>query len=110
MENSTQIIKEAQRVLEDWKKHRQYFESRAYRRKMRKLYTNRRALKKMIRSQEKRFAMSLTKLDKPPEDKALSFESVMEWFLTWRLKLADFPETMWCDGVQDLELTREGKR
>ena len=31
-------------------------------------------------------------------------ESDLEWFLTWRLKLADVPIVMWCDGVSVLTL------
>ncbi|HSE24900.1 MAG TPA: hypothetical protein VLB68_24785 [Pyrinomonadaceae bacterium] len=36
-------------------------------------------------------------------------ERDLEWFLTWRLKLADVPTVMWCDGVIDLALHRKGK-
>lgn len=65
----------------------------------------------MIRKQEYRLARNLDKLRKKAaiaED--VSLELDMEWFLTWRLKLTDFPERMWCDGVEDLQLTRKDDR
>jgi hypothetical protein len=36
-------------------------------------------------------------------------ERDLEWFLTWRLKLADVPTVMWCDGVMDLALHQKEK-
>jgi hypothetical protein len=36
-------------------------------------------------------------------------ERNLEWFLTWRLKLADVPTLMWCDGVIDLALHQKGR-
>ena len=31
-------------------------------------------------------------------------ERDLEWFLTWRMKLANTPTIMWCDGVLDLAI------
>ena len=112
MEGFSQIIVDAERVLEDTGKLLRRLQSREYRRSMRKLYSNRRAMKKMVLRQEPRLARCLDSWHESAADDGgcSRLESEMEWFLTWRLKLADFPETMWCDGVQVVRLTREGGR
>src|SRR5438034_42673 len=111
MTGFTKTIEDAKRVLEESGKLLRRYESRENRRRIKKLYSNRRAMKKMIRKQEYRLARILDKLRKKAataED--VSLELDMEWFLTWRLKLTDFPERMWCDGVEDLRLTRKDDR
>ncbi|PWK45332.1 hypothetical protein [Pleionea mediterranea] len=35
--------------------------------------------------------------------------SNLEWFLTWRIKLEDLEDRMWCDGVIDLEVSKSGR-
>lgn len=35
--------------------------------------------------------------------------SNLEWFLTWRIKLEDLENTMWCDGVIELEVSKSGR-
>lgn len=35
--------------------------------------------------------------------------SNLEWFLTWRIKLEDLENTMWCDGVFELKVSRLGR-
>lgn len=40
---------------------------------------------------------------------ALSFETILEWFFTWRIKMEDLKNTHWCDGVFDLSVVKEGK-
>jgi|GEM_PF-4315337 len=35
--------------------------------------------------------------------------SNLEWFLTWRIKLEDLEDRMWCDGVIDLEVSKSGE-
>jgi hypothetical protein len=112
MENYQQIIEEAQRVLEESRKRRQYYESPLYRCRMKRLYRNRRAMKKIVRKHEGRFAAGLATLEMSEDcSRDLSnIESVMEWFLTWRLNLEDYPAAGWCDGVQNLELTPRDKR
>ena len=37
-----------------------------------------------------------------------SFSSELEWFLTWRIKLEDLSNRMWCDGVFDLKTKKLG--
>ena len=32
-------------------------------------------------------------------------ENTLEWFITWRIKLIDLNNTMWCDGVSNLDIT-----
>ena len=112
MEDFGKIIEDAERALEESGKLLRRYQSREYRRTIRKLYSKRRAMKKMIRKQESRLATSLNDLQKsaPTIEDVGRIESDMEWFLTWRLKLADFPETIWCDGVQDLQLSRNSNR
>ncbi|MCW8879755.1 MAG: hypothetical protein OQJ89_14870 [Kangiellaceae bacterium] len=34
--------------------------------------------------------------------------SSLEWFLTWRIKLEDLEDRMWCDGVIELEVIKSG--
>jgi len=41
--------------------------------------------------------------------RALSFETILEWFFTWRIKLEDLHNTHWCDGVFDLSVVKEGR-
>jgi hypothetical protein len=69
-------------------------------------------MKKMILKHENRLASSLNNLQNsaPTIEEIGPIQVDMEWFLTWRLKLADFPETMWCDGVQDLQLSQKENR
>ena len=38
-----------------------------------------------------------------------SFSSELEWFLTWRIKLEDLSNRMWCDGVFDLKIKKLGR-
>ncbi|MBU2714457.1 hypothetical protein [Zooshikella harenae] len=74
-----------------------------------KLYTSRRLLKKAIRKQESRLAFKLSNIDhysKANPKNINSIENALEWFLTWRLKLSDYSEIMWCDGVEKLELEK----
>ena len=100
MEDFTKTIEDAEKTLAKSDKLLRRWESRENRRRMRKLYSNRRAMKKMIRKQENRLARNLDKSHKQPANAEglPPLELDVEWFLTWRLKLADFPETMWCDG------------
>lgn len=108
----SKTVEDAERVLNEARTLLRRLQSRKNRRRMKKLYSNRRAMKRMVLKQEEPLAHSLDNLPKSAADETSLFElkSNMEWFLTWRLKLADFPETMWCDGVQDLRLTWEGRR
>ena len=111
MKDFTKTIEEAEKVLEEYGTLVRRYESRENRRRIKKLYSNRRAMKKMIRKQENRLARNLEKSRKrAASDQDVSVELDMEWFLTWRLKLTDFPETMWCDGVEELQLTRKDLR
>ena len=92
---------------------RSYWESRAYRRLMRKLYSNRRAMKKMIRKHEDRVAIGLASLDlrstrHSTGSAALAMD--MEMFLSWRLNLGRYACHMWCDGVEDLLITPIDRR
>ena len=107
MNDQKTIVEEAMKVLEEAEKYLRKYQSPAYKRKLEKLYSNRQAMKRRIRRQEKQFARSLAKHDcsSGTTDSVSDIEIDMEWFLTWRVKLMDFPETMWCDGVQDLQLT-----
>lgn len=46
------------------------------------------------------------------EDKSenvMSFETILEWFFTWRIKLEDLENAFWCDGVFDLTVAHGGK-
>jgi hypothetical protein len=99
-----------------YKNLRRYWKSREYRRRMRKLYSNKREMKKVIRKQEAQLAKSFAELELEGISPSVeltnigSLEGAMEWFLTWRLKLGHYPYIMWCDGVQDLLVTPVGRR
>ena len=99
---------------ETFKKLKRYFNSREYRRQMRKLYSNRRVMKKQIRKMEAIVAQSIADLGlrgTPADSLDVSqLERDMEWFLTWRLKLGRFPYRMWCDGVEILLMRKLDKR
>ena len=78
-----------------------------------KIYGSKEALEEKIRAMEARVVRSARELIKAGtflQDDELfrELERDLEWFLTWRLKLADTHTTMWCDGVLDLTLHRCG--
>jgi len=72
-------------------------------------------MKKMIRKHEDRLAGSLAELKlestspSPASVVAGSLGGDMEWFLTWRLNLGHYPSLMWCDGADELLVTRIGR-
>src|SRR5262245_6730720 len=78
-----------------------------------KIYASQEALEKKVLSMEERVARSaraIIKAGSRLEDVELlrELERNLEWFLTWRLKLAGTRTTMWCDGVVDLAIHSMG--
>ena len=67
-----------------------------------RIYASEESLKAHVRAMEERVVRSIKEMDQaePPEE----LEINLEWFLTWRLKLAGPPVVMWCDGVTDLSI------
>lgn len=112
MEGFNRIIVEAKQVLEEARKVICFTHSKTYRRKMRKIYSNRREMKKIIRQHEERLAKILNNLNSSQDisTEVSELEWELEFFLTWRLKLMKFPETMWCDGVEQLKIDKTHKR
>ena len=77
--------------------------------KLDKIYRSRRLLKKIIRGQERRLAYRLANKErylKAHPRNSHSIENAFEWFLTWRLKLTNHTEQLWCDGVEELKLVQ----
>src|SRR5688572_30478566 len=69
-----------------------------------RIYTSRRLLKNHIRRMERQLAVEIgsvkggnvfTKMNYYP------INSAMEWIITWKIKISNFPEIMWCDGIED---------
>ena len=77
-----------------------------------KIYASQEALEKKIRTMEARVvrsARALVDSGTLQEVELLrELERDLEWFLTWRLKLADTPTVLWCDGVLDLAIHSRG--
>ena len=75
-----------------------------------RLYSNRRAMKKMIRRHEENIAAKIALLVLKSKTEIAISESIpyleheFEWFFTWRLHIGNFPEAIWCDGVKDLKI------
>ena len=74
-----------------------------------KIYASPEALEERILAMEERVARSARAIIKAGpllEDVELlrELERNLEWFLTWRLKLAETSTVMWCDGVIDLAI------
>jgi hypothetical protein len=81
--------------------------------RLRKLYSSREALEETIRAIEARVVRSVRAIIKAGTllqdvEVLRELERNLEWFLTWRLKLADTPSVMWCDGVIDLAIHSQG--
>lgn len=77
-----------------------------------KIYANREALEEKIRAMEARVVGSARALVNSGTlqnvELLRELERDLEWFLTWRLKLADTPTVLWCDGVLNLAIHSRG--
>ncbi len=77
-----------------------------------RIYGSRRLLKNHIRSMERRLAVEIGSLRGSNTFTKMNYYPIngaMEWFITWKVKISNLPEIMWCDGVEDLQLSIEGK-
>jgi hypothetical protein len=80
--------------------------------KMAKIYSSRRLKNKMIRRMEGNLANIVTEFygnTNHAQKNRQQIESALEWFMTWRIKLSAYKEPMWCDGIQNLDITSSGR-
>jgi hypothetical protein len=77
-----------------------------------KLYSNKRRLKKRVLWHERFVAQAVAVyLENPnarPKRKP-RLDSDLEWLLTWKLKTRCCPRIMWCDGLENLKIRKTGK-
>lgn len=72
------------------------YSSKSYKR----MIASKRLMKNSIRKSENIFVSDLLSVwGKMDENKTLTLQSDFEWFLSARLQLDVFPESMWCDGT-----------
>jgi len=62
-----------------------------------------------IEQMESRLTSNLANFLASDEISLDSLSSDLEWFLTWRMKLGDLDNRMWCNGVIDLEISKSGR-
>ena len=62
-----------------------------------------------IEEMEGRLAFQIGKYLSGGDISLSRLSSSLEWFFTWRIKLEDLENTMWCDGVIDLEIFKSGR-
>ncbi|WP_350586705.1 hypothetical protein [Pseudoalteromonas sp. RB2-MNA-CIBAN-0110] len=75
-----------------------------------RIYSSKLRISRRIIRMERTSALALHKFSKKldlnnTEDLALS----LEWFLTWKLKTKCAPEKLWCDGVEEISITKIDK-
>lgn len=81
--------------------------------KLEKIYASKRLTNKMIRAHEQTLAHRIFNKEKyalvHPRN-SNSIENAFEWFLSWRLKRSDYPDILWCDGAEDINITWQSQR
>ena len=63
-----------------------------------------------IEDMEQRLLLSTQSHLKDNTKHSVSFQAVLEWFFTWRIKLEDLENTHWCDGVRNLFINKVGEQ